>query len=291
MHRSENWDDLRFVLRVAREGSVSAAARSLGVNHATVLRRVAAVERRYDLGIFDKSLHGYKVAASHGRIIEAIGEIETAVLGLERAVKGLQAPLRGVVRLTATDTFCHAILPQIIQSFHQSSQELRIELVNSNQQLDLGRLDADLTIRLTDFLPEDLDGERAGEMGFGTYAARGSRPNAWIGLSGAIARSKPANWMVATLGGTDMAVTADSFLTARELAAAGLGAAALPVVLGDQDTRLARVDMGMPAMAVQIWVASHIDLMRVPRIRAVRAFVVRALSENGPYLRGSPREA
>ena len=75
----EDWDDLRMILAVAEAGSVSAAARGLGVNHATVLRRIAAFERATGIELFDKTARGYTVPEDRQRIVEAIGEVDAAI--------------------------------------------------------------------------------------------------------------------------------------------------------------------------------------------------------------------
>lgn len=288
MHRSESWDDLRHVLRVAREGSVSAAARSLGVNHATVLRRVAAVEARFGLNLFEKSLNGYKPAEAHAGVFEAIAEIETAVIGLARVVQGQKAPLSGIVRVTATDTFCHSVLPQIIQQLHSGSSQLRIELINSNHHVDLARMDAELSVRIGQSLSEDMEGDIVAELGFAAFTAPDYAGSQWVGLAGPLSRSVPAQWMADTLNPAQSVSAADSFLTVRELAAAGLGLAILPAFLGNSDSRLERRDVGLAPMQVPIWVAGHRDMLSVPRIRAARAFLGKALRARQDYLRGVP---
>ena len=98
MHSHENWDDLRFILAVAETGSVSAAARKLGVNHATVLRRVSAYEERQGIDIFDKTSRGYRVIEDRLRVITAAREVENAIQAVDRAVQGTQAPLQGKVK-------------------------------------------------------------------------------------------------------------------------------------------------------------------------------------------------
>ncbi|WP_417248931.1 LysR family transcriptional regulator [Celeribacter sp.] len=86
MHKA-NWDDYRYVLAVARAGSVSGAARELGVNHATVLRRVAGIEARLGVELFEKSVRGYEIAPEKLRLIEAAREVEAAVGAVERLAR------------------------------------------------------------------------------------------------------------------------------------------------------------------------------------------------------------
>ena len=286
MHNDENWDDMRFVLAVAEAGTVSAAARALGVNHATVLRRVAAFEERYNIRIFDKTAKGYAILDGRLRVIDAAREVETAIRSVAEVVQGTQAPLRGVVRVTSTDTFCHVVLPQMVATMQKSAQGLRIELISSNAHLDLSRLHADITVRPAVALDADLTGEVAAQMECDVYAHPGASRELWLGFSGAIERSRVATWMAAEVSPSWITGAGDSFVTLRELAAQGLGQAVLPCVLGDDDSRLERRRGIMPAMPVDIWVASHSDLTDVPRIRAVRALLVEALAARSDWLAG-----
>jgi DNA-binding transcriptional LysR family regulator len=272
MHR-ENWDDMRFVLAVAESGSVSAAARVLGVNHATVLRRIAAFEERHGGQIFERTPQGYTIPDDRQTVIEAAREVQAAVYSVERMIEGGQVPVKGVVRVTSTDTLCHTVLPWLLVDPPREATELRIELICSNSHLDLARLDADITVRPADVLSEGLTGEIAGLLAFNVY---GQRHRPWLGMTGAIANSKPAQWLEQTVREEEFAAKADSFLTLREMVAAGLGKAILPTVLGDGDPRIEAVEMDFPQSPVPVWVACHPDMAEVPRIRAARTALLDA---------------
>lgn len=283
MHR-DNWDDLRFVLAVAETGTVSAAARRLGVNHATVLRRVAAFEDRQGMRIFDRTAQGYAVRPDRIRMIEAAREVESAVFTVERLAKGAEASIFGDVRITSTDTFCHVVLPPLLMPVQSRARDLRLSLLCSNDHLDLSRLHADIAVRPAQRLPDGLVGAVVARLGFAAYAAPGA-PDGWLGLTGAPARSKAGRWLSEQADGGAVAV-ADSFLVLREFAASGVGRAVLPCVLGDVDPRLSRLEGVMPPIEVDLWVASHADLADVPRIAAVREVLSEALSGQAAALRG-----
>ena len=284
MHK-ENWDDMRFALAVAEHGSVSGAARQLGVNHATVLRRVATLEERLGARLFDKTQQGYAVAPDRGQVIDAIREVDTAVHGVRRVVEGARAPLRGVVRVTSTDTFCHAILPEALVNLRGVAQDLRVDLICSNAHLDMARLAADITVRPTNKLADDLVGTVAAKLGFAVYESAGGA-DAWLALSGDIARAGPADWLAQIVPAGQIAGSGGSFLTLARMAAAGMGRAILPCLIGDKDRNLNRITTDMPHMSVDIWVACHMDLVEVPRIRAVRDFLTQSLSDQADQIFG-----
>ncbi|MGB7261475.1 MAG: LysR family transcriptional regulator [Albidovulum sp.] len=281
----DNWDDLRYVLAVADEGSVSGAARRLGVNHATVLRRVAAYEETAGVTLFDKTAKGYAVPGAQKHIIEAAREVDRAVQAVGRILLGLRAPVSGEVRITSTDTFCQNVLPGIITQLRSHAPDLKIELLSTNAHLDMARTRADITVRPAIRLPEDLTGSVATVMGFGLFRAKASDTEAWLGVSGPLERSLVGRWLVENTDPRQFAAAADSFPVLREMAACGQGMAILPLVLGANDKRLERVAGILPEIEVPLWVASHIDLADVPRIAETRRALTAALSALDAWVR------
>jgi len=282
MHR-DNWDDLRFVLAVAETGSVSAAARRLGVNHATVLRRVAGFEDRLNTALFERKTNGYSVPPDRLQVVGALREVQDAVLAVERVLKGTSEPLRGELNITSTDTFCQKVLPEVIAGLAVQAPELRINLICTNTHLDFDRTTADITVRPTSRLVDGLFGEVAGQLGFGIYAWHGERPGLWLDMQGALSASAPAKWLHETVPAEQIFRGGDSFLVLQEMAAFGVGVAILPLFIGRADPRLVEIPDLMPPMAVDIWVASHVDLANAPRIRAGQAMLLsglRAQTEN-----------
>lgn len=281
-----NWDNLRFVLTVAEHGSVSAAARRLGVNHATVLRRVAAFESDHGGAVFEKTATGYRVLPDRARVIEAAREVENAVLSVERLMHGAMAPLRGVVRVSTTDSICQLILPPLVARLKSESSELKVDLLSSNNHLDFTRMQADISVRPTQTLPEDMAGETRSDLAFAAYSRSGAAKT-WLGLSGPLARSAPAQWMATHVRQDQITTGADSFLVLRELALLGMGTAILPVFVGDTTAGLLRRPTAMPGISVPIWVGTHSDLRDVPRIRIVRDRILDYLSQRAGLLGGT----
>ncbi len=287
----DNWDDLRFVLAVAEEGSVSGAARRLGVNHATVLRRVAAFEHASGIALFDKSPHGYDVPAGQRRIIEAAREVEQAVQAVRRMLQGVRAPLVGEVRVTSTDTFCLCVMPEVLSRLRRAAPDLRVHLLCSNAHLDLARTHAEIAVRPAVQLPDDLVGEAPARLGFAAFRAKGHAGEDWLGISGPLARSVPGRWIAANIDPARVVGTADSFPVLKEMIARGLGQSILPAFLGAEDPALERMTIRTETMEVDIWVASHADLADIPRIAETRRTLCDALKAMAPRLIGSVQGA
>lgn len=284
----ENWDDLRFVLAVAEERSVSGAARRLGVNHATVLRRIAAFESGARVALFDKSPHGYDVPPAQRSIIEAAREVDQAVQAVRRVLQGVRAPLSGEIRVTTTDTFCLRVMPDVLSRLRQAAPDLKVELLSLNSHADLARTQAEIALRPAERLPDELVGESPARLGFAAFRAKGYRGDGWLGLSGALVRSLPARWIGAHVDPARIAASADSFPALKEMIAAGLGQTILPAILGADDPRLEPAD-GFDPVAVPIWVASHADLAGVPRIAEARRIFCDALAAMSGRLLGGIR--
>lgn len=265
----QNWDDVRFVLAVAKHGSLNAAAASLGVTHATVLRRIAAFETRYGRPVFDKDPSGYRLLDSAQQILDAAGSVEDAMFKLERSVSGSDPSPSGRVRVASTDSMCQRILPAAVHAVATAFPGIEITLLSGNDHLDLSRLSADIVVRPAERLGDGLIGQQAGAMQFGVYAQDPS-VDLWLGLNGALRRSSPAQWMEAHLSADVIGHGADSFLVLQHLAALGQGKTFLPDFLGDVHPGLMRVHQGDPGIAVPIWIATLEEIHQTPRFRIVR---------------------
>ena len=270
-----NWDDLRVVVAVADQGSVAAAARVLSLNHATVLRRIAAFEERQGIRLFEKTRRGYRVSPNRRALIEAIREAAQAVGQVEHMIDAERPNLYGGLRLTSTDTFCHTILPRMISALSQELGQM-IEVISDNAHLDLGRTQAHVTVRPALALPPDLDGEIAAHFRFGVYSAPTGHDR-WLGLSGAPGRSAAGKWLQERTSANE--ISADSFLTLARLAAEGAGRTLLPCVFGDPYPGLQRVALVDEIPPTPIWVASHVDYARSGRLRRVRKHLVEAFRD------------
>jgi DNA-binding transcriptional LysR family regulator len=285
MH-NESWDDLRFLLAVADAGSVNAAARKLGVNHATVLRRLAAFEARHGMMIFDRSAQGHRLRPGFEPVVAALRQIDGAVSAVDRLLAGRGARVRGAVRITSTDTFCTAVLPPVLAAIATREPDLEFELLCSNAHLDLSRMDAEIAVRPAPALPEGLSGEIAAELGFVAVEAASGGASDWLGYKGALAATVAGRWVTAyldTTGGRPK-MLGDSFLVLRDMASAGMGRTVIPACLAGPGSGLRRLDLLPAPLTVPIWVACHEDLSHVPRIRTVMRAVRKALRDRRDWL-------
>lgn len=284
MH-NENWDDLRYVLAVAETGSVLQAAKRLGVNHATVLRHVAAFEARHDTSLFERTAQGYRLFPDRVHVIRAAQDAEAAIREVDRIAAGGRMAITGTVRVTSTDTLCAMILPNFVVQLANEDQDFNITLLNSNAHLDLMREQAHIVVRPAMKLAEDMVGTAVCELEFGAYATHEDAVH-WHGLTGPLSRSVAAKWIAEEVSQNRQTHACDSFLTLRELAVLSGGIAILPRFVGDPDQRLIRLSSVMPKLRVPIWVGHHIDTITSQQLMAVQTRLETYLVKHQSFLLG-----
>ena len=289
MHKF-NWDDLRFVLAVADTGSVNAAAKALGVNHATVLRRIASFEEASGGPVFERSASGYRLRPDRAPVIEAARLAAQHVRSVEVLMRGGSAGSGTVLRLTSTDSLCQTLLAWIFPALSRRLLPDSLTYVVSNPHLDMARLSADLSVRPAMSLTDDLTGHEIGRMGFALYHREGASGGGagWLGLSGALSRSIPARWMAEHVDTSKVIATADSFCALSEIAATTEARVILPCVLGDGHPELKRdTDLMMPDFSVPLWVACHRDVAGSDRIKRCMEAITRLARPHADRLRGT----
>ncbi len=284
-----DWNDLRYVVAVSRNGSAAGAARSLGVSHATVLRRVAAIEQGVGAALFDRLPTGY-VPTDIGRTLIEVGEsFDSALIDTHRRIEARTAGLSGTVRFTTTDSLAHCVVPPLLASFRVRYPAIVVELVVTNARLDLDTRAADVTLRPTVRPPEDWVGMRLAHNDFALFATPDYRSRCvglpwadydWLMPAGYAGDNAVTRWLRAHVAEDRIAGTADSFLALRQLAASGIGAAPLPMFMAGPDLvpfeNLPRSTTG------ELWVLTHPDLRRAARIHAFMEHLadgVRAMRE------------
>ncbi|OWU72024.1 LysR family transcriptional regulator [Roseovarius sp. 22II1-1F6A] len=141
-----SWDDLRIFLSVARGGSLSAAGAGLGMDPATVGRRIARLEEALTAPLFVKSPQGYALSGAGERLLSHAQAAEQAALAAEDAVRGQGERLSGVIRVGAPDGCANFLLPQVLSRIGAAHPELELQIVALPRVFNLNRREADMAI-------------------------------------------------------------------------------------------------------------------------------------------------
>jgi DNA-binding transcriptional LysR family regulator len=142
-----DWGDLKVFLAVARAGSTLAAARALAVNQTTVARRIAALETALGARLFDRHQDGYRLSECGRQILCQAERVEVEAETLVRLIAQRTRDLSGVVRVTTPEVFANFWLTPWLPAFMDRYPDIKIEVVATDQRLDLARGEADVAVR------------------------------------------------------------------------------------------------------------------------------------------------
>ena len=282
------WNDLQYFLAVCERGSVGAAARALGVNHSTVLRRLSSLERTLAVRLFDRLPRGYVLTEQGQALAANVAGVTEQIESAQRRVMGADTALSGIIRVTAPEPLIAPLLLPLLAEFLRLHPQLRLQLVASNSFLNLTQREADVAVRGSNSPPENLIGRRVGRLQTALYGARAylrtlpaGASNAdyrWVGHAPSLAHLASAQWMQRHVAEERVVLRVDSLAALCDAAAAGIGVAWLLCALAQDRKTLRQLQPPPAAFDTQVWVLSHPDLKRVARIKALTDFLHERLS-------------
>jgi DNA-binding transcriptional LysR family regulator len=301
--RKFDWDDLRYFLAVAREGSTIAAAKVLGVSQPTVQRRLAVFQDRLGRRLFESLPSGYRLTGAGQDLLPQAERVEQEIAAFERHLRATEE-LRGTIRVTCPEADFDRLLAPVLERFRAGHPGIAIEFVVSDRPLDLAKGEADVALRGGAVRDQNLIGLKLADVpwfvfGSHSYMARNGAPagtaelnhHAIIVYVGAIAELKPAQWLRATAPHARIAGSSGSVLGALAAAKAGSGLAILPALVGQADRNLACVLKPDPEATEPFTLLVHPDLRENRRVRAFMDFVAAEKRLMRALLRGEVTEA
>jgi DNA-binding transcriptional LysR family regulator len=272
--------DLPLILALSRERTLAGAAERLQVDLSTVFRRLNALETRLRVRLFDRSARGYQLTAAGERAAGAAERVETELLSLDREISGRDQQLSGVLRVTASETLSHAVLPLLFAQFHALHPRIQLVLSIDNRMLDLGRREADVALRVRRPTDPSLFGRRLTGIAWAFYGPREGvthlrresgtfnfARHAVIGWEEP-ARIVASDWISANVPPARITYRSNSLVNQLMAIRAGLGIALLPCYLADPDDAVRRISGVLPDLASELWIVTHQDLKNTARIRA-----------------------
>jgi DNA-binding transcriptional LysR family regulator len=274
-----DWEDLRHFVVLAREGTLSAAARLLRVDHATVARRVAALEAETGLKLIDRRARSYQLTDDGRRIAATAAPMEEAAFAVGRAVQAAKPGLAGEVSINSPPSLANALIAPQLFRLRRQHPGIWIKLIGEKRTASLNRREADVALRLSRPSEPGLITRKIGRFGFGLYGSPAylrETPRhafAFIAYDDSMDDAPQQKWLQAIAAGHEIVLRTNDLENQAAAARTGVGLAVLPHFLGDPDPRLTRYDVTPAPPSRDIWLLVHRDLRQTPLVRAVMDFL------------------
>ena len=283
-----DWEDLRIFREVARVGSLSAAAKTLGVNQSTVSRRLRSFEERAKVKLLDRSPSGYTLTDAGLDMMLHVERMATEVESLDRILGGHDGASKGIVRLTYPLGLQEYITPMLVD-FRNEHPEISLELISSNEVVNLAQRHADIAIRVSSSPPETLVGRKVAEIAFAPYAAieylegRAAEIESieemdWLAYHGEGSDRPVLGWIRDHVALDKIVMKTRCSSTLQHATQLGMGACFLPCILGDSNPLLRRIGDESAEFHGSLWLLTHEELRRSARIRTLLDFLAQRLN-------------
>ncbi|QFY63137.1 LysR family transcriptional regulator (plasmid) [Rhizobium grahamii] len=270
------WSDVRIFLAVARAGTLGGAAKTLGLSHPTIGRRLRSLEEATGQTLFQRTADGYVLTEEGTAALSIAEQMEETALALERRLAGGAMRLNGTLRVTSPDWFGAWVLPPVIAEFARLHPEVDTELLTGTRLFSLAQREADVAFRIEEFTEADVIQRRLIAMPYGVYIAR-DLPSPKLGdgaghslviMDNSLGAFADIDWLRSLFPKASITLRSNNRNVQAQMCAAGVGLAVLPRPVGDKQVGLRMLEVGEPPPGRDIWMGYHRDLKRLGRLRA-----------------------
>jgi DNA-binding transcriptional LysR family regulator len=275
-----NWDDLRYFLAVARESSVSGAAKVLGVNHSTVTRRIRALEEKHGVRLFERQWEGYEMTDTALSILEQAQAIEDQSQQISRTLFGQDTRMEGRVNLTMPHDIFEHCLAGDLALFQQQYPGIELNLMVTQGLRNLATREADLAIRLTSSPPEYLVGREVAGLQHGVYGLADRPVEDSVGIITWSGDEQLPQWATQYFANAYIALRVDDLSSMYAGVKAGFGIARMPCYMPDSidSGAVVKLPIELPRSDWSVWVLNHVDLRKTQRVQCCRKFLLEKLA-------------
>lgn len=288
-----DWNRARAFLVTAEEGSLAAAARSLGMTQPTLGRQVAALEREIGFDLFSRRGRGLELTPNGVKLLEHVRLMGDAANQFALSASGKSDVIEGEVSITATELLSTFMLPPKIKILREMEPGIEIEINSTNEERDLNRREADIAIRSFRPTQPELIAKRLCNVQGHLYAAKSylrqlGNPQSIAELNKAnfIDTEKPGRLMTLlnsqgfNLTKDNFPVISNSHIVQWELVKMGVAISATVEEIGDNEPLVERVVISnLPLITMDLWLVTHNELRTNRRIVRVFDFLVSAFSD------------
>lgn len=286
-----NWDDVRIFLAVARNGQILGAARSLGLNHATVARRLTALEESLGSRLFTRKTNGSELSGEGERFLVHAERMESAMMAASQST-GADSLIEGTVRVGAPDGFGVAFLAPRLGELTERNKGLRIELVPVPRAFSLSRREADIAVTLERPREGRLVARKLTDYRLGLYAAQSyldahGTPQALddlsthrlVGYVEDLLYTASLDYTGEFLKGWRSSLAVSSAMGQTEAVRAGAGIGILHAFMAGRDAGLVPV-LPQHSLTRSYWTVVHEDLRSIRRVALVADFLAKIVARD-----------
>ena len=292
-----DWNRTRAFLVTAEEGSFSAAARALGMSQPTLGRQVAALEQELGVTLFARTGRGIALTQAGVALLDHVRAMGEAAGRVALAAGGRAEAIEGSIAITASEIYAAHLLPPLVARLRREAPGIEVEIVASNDRVDLRRREADIALRnirpdQPDLVARKLGVDRAtlyatpgylADIGAPATAEALSARADFIGFDTGPRMARGLNAMGLSLSADSFPVLTASHLVHWELVKAGVAVGIVPVALGDGERSVVRCLPDLAPMEFDCWLITHEELATSRRVRLVFDLMAEML---GPRFRG-----
>lgn len=293
------WDDFRLVKAIADARGLPGAATLLGINHSTAFRRLGQIEDSLGTTLFERHRSGYALTAAGEEMVAMAGRFDDDVNAFARRLAGNEIAPAGELTVTTNDSLLVDLLTPLFAGFRRHCPDVRLDIILSNEALNLSRRDADVAIRATDSPPETLVGRRIASIAWALYGRAEDFPETaaidpetlyardWVSLGDRLAALKTVKFVRAHVPPERIVYKVNTVLGLAEAVEAGIGIGHLPCFIADKRPTLVRLAACNVDFAADLWLLTHPDLRHAARVRVFLDYLATEIARLRPLIEGS----
>lgn len=288
-----DWNRARAFLVTAEEGSLSAAARALGLTQPTLSRQVDALEKELSLVLFERAGNGLLLTPSGLELLKYVRGMGEAATRVSQAASGQSQSIEGPICISASEVNAAFVLPPIIEKLRSEFPGILVEVVASNVQTDLRRREADIAIRngassQPDLITKKIRDDEAYFYAANSYLAKIGNPQSFselknadfLGFATTDILIDGLNALGFKVGRHNFPVVCDNHVVQWQLVKQGVGIGVITSDIGDVEPLVRRVLPNIDPIVVPMWLVTHRELKTSKRVRTVFDFLAAELALN-----------
>ena len=293
-----DWNDLRYFLELARQGRLAPAAKRLQVDHSTVGRRIAELEKTLNTQLFHRAPNGFVLTEAGQRLLAHAEAIEVNALAVAESA-GQSAALSGTVRLATMEGLASFYLAPRMAEFHASHPGITVELIVSAQLLNLTKREADVSVSFVRPSGPRLVVRQIGRVDLRLYGApayleqhgaprtvEDLRNHRFVAYIDDLVQIPEVLWLYDAIQDPNVVFRSTSMVAQHNAAASGLGLVMSPSFIAAGDPRLRPVPIDGLSVKRDIWLSTHEDFRYMARVKELMDFIKDRVERDQPFLEG-----